>query len=315
MCIRDSYIIENDIDIDFIPEETDWERSNHDDFNFAYPDEEPYYQSNKPYYQGTTIGKTVINSTVNNYTIQAFTNNHTSATNYQSRNTFTTSGGGVNKKSGTKASKQLLQLFEDTDVISEGKDSNNEFPVLAKSVSTLHANNNTENDTDLSQVNTNISIQPQRTYPDMLVGGGYQSQSTPALPTLQTSFSKPTVVGGPMSATTTIPTPVEIEIPEELPVSTMNLNAQEMHAQTKPRSSTVSAISNKAPPMVQRRPTISGGINNISRSENGSIVGNPKTIADEIMRSATVSGSNSKMRKRTPSPIRSMASTLSLIHI
>ena len=35
------YIIENDIDIDFIPEETDWERSNHDDFNFAYPDEEP----------------------------------------------------------------------------------------------------------------------------------------------------------------------------------------------------------------------------------------------------------------------------------
>lgn len=303
------YIIENDIDIDFVPEETDWERSNHDDFNFAYPDEEPYYQSNKPYYQGTTIGKTVINSTVNNYTIQAFTNNHTSATNYQSRNTFTTSGGGVNKKSGTKASKQLLQLFEDTDVISEGKDSNNEFPVLAKSVSTLHANNNSGNDTDLSQVNTNISIQPQRTYPDMLVGGGYQSQSTPALPTLQTSFSKPTVVGGPMSATTTIPTPVEIEIPEELPVSTMNLNAQEMHAQTKPRSSTVSAISNKAPPMVQRRPTISGGINNISRSENGSIVGNPKTIADEIMRSATVSGSNSKMRKRTPSPIRSMAPT------
>ncbi|CDO95075.1 unnamed protein product [Kluyveromyces dobzhanskii CBS 2104] len=253
------YILENDINVDAIPEEADWIKYSHQEVNYAYPEEE-YYNSNKPffpYYQGSTIGRTFNNNpnTAQLSTIQANNNNSTklnsnAPTNQQNshftkhyQNTTTgtanhfsrhtgTNTHGTSKRSETKASKQLLQLFEDN------PEEVYDFPKLSKTMSSFNippnGSSHVEHDND--------------SRPDMR---NLHSQSTPALSILQTNFKSNLV--GPGSSSV-LPTPIEIEIPEELPVSSnpvLTLN-------TKPRSSTVSSMSQKATPVLQRRPTISG---------------------------------------------------------
>lgn len=296
------YILENDINVEAIPEEADWIKYSPQEVNYAYP-EEDYYNSNKPYfpyYQGSTIGRTFNNNnnntntnnnnnpntnnntnTNNNpgtaqlstmhamnpntgngngnnnniYTTNAnsniATNQHnshftkhyqqtaTGTANHYSRHTGTTTHG-TSKRSETKASKQLLQLFDDK------PEEVYDFPKLSKTVSSF-------------------SIQPN-------AGGGHaehdndgrpdirnvHSQSTPALSILQTNF-KTNMPGAGSSSV--LPTPIEIEIPEELPVTkessiTMNMNMN-MNS-TKPRSATVSSMTHKTTPALQRRPTVSG---------------------------------------------------------
>lgn len=279
------YILENDINVDAIPEESDWIKYSHQEVNYAYPEEE-YYNSNKPYfpyYQGSTIGKTFGNPATNFSTIQAVnnvpTNQHNShftkhyqntgtgttgttgtTANHLSRHTGTgTATHGTTKRNETKASKQLLQLFEETpeDVY--------DFPKLNKTMSSysvqpsggsLHA----EMDNDMR--------------PDMR---GMHSQSTPALSLLQTNFKSN--IGGPGSSSV-LPTPIEIEIPEELPVSKESV----LTINTKPRSSTVSSMSQKTTPVLQRRPTISGPASaqlSSLRSEGLAGINNTKLVGVE----------------------------------
>ncbi|AMD19167.1 HBR266Wp [Eremothecium sinecaudum] len=243
------YIIENDINIDAIPVETDWGRSQ-TDFNYAYPDEEIYYQSNRPqYFHGTTMGKTLGDPTANNSTIQASHQpsvTHTTG-NYPNKNTYTIS---QTTKTETKASKQLLQLFEDSEKI--GQEVENRFPMLANSITNLHIN---ENDTSSSTPMVMPSRQDIK-----LNGAGYHSKSTPILPKLQTNFKSSM---GSVPLTSALATPVEIEIPEELPLSTTS--AQPKSVMSPPtadgvpikglqRSNTSAAQS--APPQLQRKPTL-----------------------------------------------------------
>lgn len=321
------YILENDINVEAIPEEADWIKYSPQEVNYAYPEEE-YYNSNKPYfpyYQGSTIGRTFNNNpnTAHLSTIQANNNNSanlnataptnqhnthfnkhyqhttTGTANHLSRHTGTTTHG-TSKRSETKASKQLLQLFEDK------PEEVYDFPKLSKTVSSFNIQPNgtphVDHDND--------------SRPDMR---NLHSQSTPALSILQTNFKSN--LAGPGSSSV-LPTPIEIEIPEELPVSKESV----LTMNTKPRSSTVSSMSQKATPVLQRRPTVSGqpssqltslrsdimnGINTNSKTpgnDDTNGINVPSTSSNNApnVGAKNLFGSN-LTQARSPSPTRALA--------
>ncbi|GCE98140.1 hypothetical protein ZYGM_002097 [Zygosaccharomyces mellis] len=324
------YIMENDINVEEIPEESvvDW-KSHFDQFNFAYPDEEKhYYQTDyntgKPVYQGTTIGKTHASLGINNSTLNAFpTNNNSTAqpgklfkgsgTNSTGINGShnTSTGNNSNKKTETKAPKKLMELFEDNDVIDEEDGDPKELP----------------------KINNSLPSDPAgRPHAVLMNGTAYHSQSTPALPLIQTKFNKPHK--GPTSAvTTTAPTPVEIEIPEELPTSTTTSSAMatalpsslssasmdplaSQHAMpttnhTKPRSATVS--SHKQPSNSSGRvpggrdapgkipeETPQSGSGSTEDGSSGSVGSGVHGVNNSATTAAAAAGS--KFPLRTPSP-------------
>ncbi|CEP60686.1 putative serine/threonine protein kinase KIC1 LALA0_S01e16644g [Lachancea lanzarotensis] len=232
------YIMENDINVDAISEES----SPNEQFNYAYPEDDLLYQSNKRYFHNTTIGKATPNVTTNNFTLQATNNNNNNTTyqnntntRYQSKQSWANTA----KKSETKASKALLQLFEDNG----DSTADTEYQRTGAAVS-----GNSQD--EALRINTQLTERPS--HPDAFKSPIYQSQSTPALPMLQTTFSQPVVMGH--QSATALPTPIEIEIPEELPSSQEGAGT----SVTKPRSSTVSAPVNKQASVLQRRPTVTG---------------------------------------------------------
>lgn len=281
------YIIENDISIDAIPEDTDWGRL-HSDVNYAYPDEDMYYQSNKPMhnYQNTTIGNTFGKPTANASTIQAYSQYQiTNPTHYQSKNTLTTVTGATIKKSETKASKQLLQLFDNGNVSEEDRE--DKFSNLSKNLSTIHINDNDK------------QTQSQRQDPISHGGAGFHNQHTPVIPILQTNFKLSQKLV-PINTTASASTPVEIEIPEELPVNTPTTEYNNTVI-TKSRSSTITSISQKVMPVLQRRPTIS----HTSSGRNEQLGSKP--ILDETQRSTGIL--NIKLSGKSPSPLRSVSTS------
>lgn len=257
-----NYIIENNINVEAIPEEpaTPWSSGVPEQFNYAYPDEDQYYNyttATNIFSQATTIGKqaTNQNGTAQNNTINA---PMTNTANYFSRpviNTEKTSGtvphgtNGLNssKKLESKAPKQLLELFEDdldNDSLQRENDTVNN---LSASLEPIRITD------DMGGDKNSLS----KTQPPFLANNSYYSQSSPALPMLQTKFNKP--VMGALSSVTTGSPSVEIEIPEELPTKStlMISNQDKMDTQTKPRSSTMTgSMAGKPPPTVNRRLTL-----------------------------------------------------------
>ncbi|AGO13441.1 AaceriACL104Cp [[Ashbya] aceris (nom. inval.)] len=311
------YIMQNEISIDAIPQETDWGRTQHE-VNYAYPYEETYFHSNMPhYFQGTTVSKTFADPAGNTSTIQALNQHATgtpTTTNCQNKSTFTIS---QSMKTESKASKQLLQLFEDSEMINEEKESG--LPHLATSLSSMHLNeNDTAASTPLGAPVMGASIARQ----DILANGpGYHSQSTPILPMLQTNFK----LSVPKSSTT-LHTPVEIEIPEELPLSTTTATAAPMGGaasvdphmlKNKPRSATVSSSTSSG---LQRRPTLGSNSAAAARSDPSAL---NKSLGAELTRTVTLNAhippngpsqgitgaglSSSISNDRSPSPSRSGA--------
>lgn len=265
------YIMENDINPEEIPEGSthDWTSTQSEKFNFAYPDEDQYYyyptnnyNNGGKVYQGTTIAKnqpTIYNSTLNaplshNNTIGNQLSKRVKAT-YSNTTTGTNSYSTANKKTEARAPKMLLELFEENAVINEGQDDSN-FSRINKNLTHLH----------LGPVSEDISSPPisdgnlARPHAGVMNNTSLHSQSTPALPLLQTKFSISSK--GPKSSITAAPTPIEIEIPEELPISTAtphSINEKASSSQTKPRSSTLVANSGlhyKPPPGISRRLTL-----------------------------------------------------------
>lgn len=300
------YIMENDINVEEIPGEftQDWTTSHNDQFNFAYPDEDQYYfyptNNNGKVYQGTTMGKTQPSTVLHNSTLNApLTNNNTTG-NYPSKmikTTNTTVGTGThnntatgNKISDTRVPKKLLELFEENDVNNEEVQKDPELSRVTKNISHLHMDSLPED----SAAQSVTDLGAGRPHVNLLNTNVYHSQSAPVLPLLQTKFSKPGK--GPSTAVTTAPTPIEIEIPEELPTSavlTPSATSDPLtQLQTKPRSSTVSIPSGPVPyktaPGLSRRLTVG-----TTGREGNSVSGNPKKIAEEISRENSVNTDSS----------------------
>lgn len=305
------YIIENNINLDALAEDNnEWATAQHDLFNYAYPDEDSYYfdptsHNTRPFvYQGTTIGKGYPGTIAQNSTLNApVTNNYTNSK-YPSKmvaGTTNTSGTHTagpmtsSKKLESKAPKQLLELFEDNEIITAENDVNTEAPKISKSISSLNAGNSSRDDfipSISNEVNGNINNNKMRPHlPPLSSGNNYYSQSTPALPLLQTKFNK-TSKGPPTSGLTTAPTSIEIEIPEELPNSALPTPASAdpvLIPSTKARSSTVTAgtpsssssIQYRSPSNVPRRLTVSS-----NRPEHC-----PSTITNQKLGSAVASNS------------------------
>ncbi|KAG0661376.1 hypothetical protein C6P45_001390 [Maudiozyma exigua] len=317
------YIVENNINIDNITNDTNyWTNEQHDNLNDTYPDEDQYmyYQTNnnvnKTYYHGTTMGKAVPSTLYHNSTLNAMpsyqsgTNNmnntafHGTGTHTTSNNT--TTGTHNNRSVDTSAPKQLLELFEESDTINEvDEDTNHDLGRIPQNISTTHMGSLVENTiTPISDTN----VRPV----NALNQGSFFSQSTTSLPVLQTKFSS--ISQGPTSAMTSIPTSVEIEIPEELPTSTSQASNTYLDSSahpTKPRSSTLSTspMPFKQPPGLSRRLTVSGN-NNMTRSDESSGVTSPSypnmtsqptstTIEDEIKKSSHSANSNSTTHSKT----------------
>jgi len=302
------YIVENNINIDNITNDTNyWMNEQHDNLNYAYPDEDQYiyYQTNnnvnKTYYHGTTIGKAAPGTVYHNSTLSAMPS-HQNGTSNMNSTAFHGTGSHINSNTGTgthsnmnvdtNAPKQLLELFEENDTINEAdEDAGNDLGRLPQNMSTTHMGSL------LEQSMTPISDNNARPV-NILNNGSFFSQSTTSLPVLQTKFNS--MSKGPTSAITSIPTSIEIEIPEELPTSTTHptsafVDTSSLH--TKPRSSTLSTspMSYKQPPGLSRRLTVSGN-NNPSRSDETNGIASPSypnlapppptTIEDEIKKSS-----------------------------
>lgn len=263
------YIIENDINLEEIPGGSthDWGNVQQEQYNYAYPDEDQYYyfptgNNTTKFYQGTTMGKTQPGTMLLNSTLNAVPS-HTNATGnipskmMKSVRTNTTMGTGTHsntaatKKSETKVPKKLSELFEKVEPSSETTASEPELSRLNRNLSHLHMGSLPED----SPAHPVIDMTATRAHVGAMSNGNFHSQSTPALPVIQTKFNK--VSKGPSTAVTTAPTPIEIEIPEELPTSTV-VDPPSADAisvlQTKPRSSTVST---PGPSLYQKAPGIS----------------------------------------------------------
>lgn len=365
------YIIENNINIDAISEDqTDWPQ---EQVNYAYPDEDPYYyyhtnnnnnmatNINKNFYQGTTMGKNNPNTIYHNSTFNAPMSHMNTTTNFQSKMMLGTStqatsnlksvtgtyntNMGTGRKAEAKAPKQLLELFEDTDAITEVEEPNDDTRRMNKMMSTAHLdtlnkNMGTPSGIDNKNVNggtpTSTSFTINNPHNNLVNSQSYFAQSAPQLPHLQTKFTKSS--NDSSNTLMTAPTSIEIEIPEELPTSALPTplpTEHPSHLQTKPRSSTVSIsplayqhqhqqasstssqeikqVQQPQPHGLIRRSTV-GGNNSIRSSENDSVEKNKvvnKTIAEEISRSASfinVPGTS------TDTPNRIKASEISKIH-
>ncbi|SMN18103.1 similar to Saccharomyces cerevisiae YHR102W KIC1 Protein kinase of the PAK/Ste20 family, required for cell integrity [Maudiozyma saulgeensis] len=303
------YIVENNINIDNITNDTNyWMNEQHDNLNYAYPDEDQYmyYQTNnnanKTFYHGTTIGKAALSTVYYNSTLSAMPSHqngtaninstafHGTGSHINSNNTGTGTHSNMNVDS--NAPKQLLELFEENDTINEAdEDVGNDLGRIPQNMSTTHMGSLLEQSMTPTADN---NIRPV----NVLNNGSFFSQSTTSLPVLQTKFNS--MSKGPTSAITSIPTSIEIEIPEELPTSTSQptsafVDASSLH--TKPRSSTLSTspMPYKQPPGLSRRLTVSGN-NNPSRGEEANGITSPSypnlapppstTIEDEIKKSS-----------------------------
>ncbi|CAL9734638.1 serine/threonine-protein kinase Kic1p [Monosporozyma servazzii] len=346
------YIIENNINIDAISEEqTDWPQ---EQVNYAYPDEDPYsyYHTNnnmatninKNFYQGTTMGKNNPNTIYHNSTFNAPMSHVNTTGNFQSKMMLGTStqatsnlkgvtgtyntNMGTGRKTEAKAPKQLLELFEDTDAITELEEPNEDMRRMNKIMSTAHLdtinkNMGTPSGIDSNNVNnknltnggtpTSTSFTINNPHNNLVNSQSYFAQSATQLPHLQTKFSKSS--NDSSNTLMTAPTSIEIEIPEELPSSSLPTplpTEHSSHLQTKPRSSTVSIsplayphqqqqqassvssqdikqVSQPQPHGLIRRSTV-GGNNSIRSNENDTVEKNKvvsKTIAEEISRSAS----------------------------
>ncbi|SCV06136.1 LANO_0H22892g1_1 [Lachancea nothofagi CBS 11611] len=274
------YILENDINIDAITEES----SPSEHFNYSYPDDDLFYHSNKKHYLNTTMGKGSSNVTTNNYTLQATNNNNSTTyqntnTNYQSKQSKQ-SWANTSKKSETKASKALLQLFEDNEDAATDADYSRTVPTMPN-----------KSQDEAARISTPLGDRNPHT--DAFKNPVYHSQSTPALPMLQTNFSQP-VIMGPQSSTA-LPTPIEIEIPEELP-------SRQEGSLTKPRSSTVSVPNNKPASLLQRRPTVTGG--GVGRNDSSAVA--MKVMHEDKQRHLTPASTSNvnKSSTRSVSPLK-----------
>lgn len=377
------YIIENNINIDAISEEpTDWP---HEQMNYAYPDEDQYSyyhtnnnnmvtNNNKNFYQGTTMGKNNPNTIYHNSTFNAPMTHMNTTGNFQSKmmlgtgtqatsnmkgatGTYNTNMG-TSRKTEAKAPKQLLELFEDTDAITEVEESNDGMRRINKNMSTAHLDTLIENMGLPSAIDSNnasnvaltnggtpttATFNVKNPHNNLVNSKSYFTQSTPQLPHLQTKFTKSS--NDSSNTLMTAPTSIEIEIPEELPVSAiptpLPTEHSSSHLQTKPRSSTVSisplayqqqqqsASTSNIPTQDQapqpqphgliRRSTV-GGNNSIRPVEGDFIDGKNrlvnKTIAEEISRSGSfinVPGTTSNTTTNTTST-RTMTSEIAKIH-
>ena len=325
------YIIDNNIQMDAIPQDSgpDWPINQVDHFNFAYPEEDQYYMYHtnnniQKTYQGTTIGKGNVGTIVHNSTLNAPISHTT--TQFGNKATGTTSNitgshsnpSNASKRLETKALKQLLQLFEDNEVISEETDISTELPVLAKNSSSLHIKTNFNG--GVSEDTMGSASSEARKYPGVLTGSSYYSQSSPMVPVTSHKYQQG---NGPMSSTlTAAPTSIEIEIPEELPTSTSTLQSQETSSgPTKPRSSTVSnpQLSFKQQNGVSRRLTVGAGANRNDNQVQSSLSTLKQNITEDNQKenpkqSSTVNNqsngqlsSGTKSHHRTPSPSRLFA--------
>lgn len=325
------YIIDNNIQMDAIPQDSgpDWPINQVDHFNFAYPEEDQYYMYHtnnniQKTYQGTTIGKGNVGTIVHNSTLNAPISHTT--TQFGNKATGTTSNitgshsnpSNASKRLETKALKQLLQLFEDNEVISEETDISTELPVLAKNSSSLHIKTNFNG--GVSEDTMGSASSEARKYPGVLTGSSYYSQSSPMVPVTSHKYQQG---NGPMSSTlTAAPTSIEIEIPEELPTSTSTLQSQETSSgPTKPRSSTVSnpQLSFKQQNGVSRRLTVGAGANRNDNQVQSSLSTLKQNITEDNQKenpkqSSTVNNqsngqlsSATKSHHRTPSPSRLFA--------
>ena len=362
------YIVENNINIDNIAGDANyyWTNDQQDNFNHAYPEEEGnlYYQTNnKTYYPGgATASGTAnrpgpgMNSTMHyNSTLnalpassfhqqpQAGTSNFshtgfhgTSTGMSMGPGTHPTMGVGVGVEPAAAAPKQLLDLFAENDVITEAEEEHSGGASGAGSVATgsdLHHNGETGGGSGSAQssssqvgVGGSASTRPA----NVLNNGAFFSQSTSSLPLLQTKFNS--LSKGPASAAvaTSIPTSIEIEIPEELPTSTSAAGTTSTatieipdpnNLHTKPRSSTLSTspLGYKQPPGLSRRLTVSGnasgnGSGNSAAHTPEHLPGLPSapstTIEEEIKRSHHGTGAGAEplafrgALQHTPSPAK-----------
>ena len=352
------YIVENNINIDNIAGDPNyyWSNDQGDNFNHAYPEEEGnmYYQTNnnnnKTYYPGNgTTGGTMLgrpgpgtstthyNSTLNampvsssyqNGTAKFASNGFQNGTANFTSNGFHGTSNGMSMGTGTGthqtmsvepgAPKQLLDLFAENDVISEAGEelSQNGGAVGEATGSSGGAGGNIPpNATSITGGPGLRSVNP----------GPFFSQSTSSLPVLQTQFNS--MSQGPASAaiTTSIPTSIEIEIPEELPTSAKpraivqetkprgnsiqetkprGIPTADTSQLTKPRSSTLSTspLGYKQPPGLSRRLTVSGG--NANGSPSTSDHGSTTTIEEEIKKPEQSSASaNTSSNATAPAPL------------
>ncbi|SCU93082.1 LAMI_0E13146g1_1 [Lachancea mirantina] len=258
------YIIDNEINIESIPEDT----TTNENYNYAYPDDDTFLHSNKRLFQGTTTGKFGINTT--NSTLHGANNNSTfqHSVTYQSKQTL----GTTTKKSETKASKALQQLFEESDPFAEPR-TDSDFFRLQNPGTTVHIPV-----VDEKELKSAPPIVERTGHGELNISVLHQTQSTPSLPLLQTSFKKP-IKMGPGSATA-LPTPIEIEIPEELP----SHSGPSATTQTKPRSSTVTIPNSKSASHLQRRLTVTGSSGTRQGDPNSSIAANTKPTTEEGLR-------------------------------
>lgn len=209
------------------------------------------------------------------------------------------------RKVETKAPKQLLELFEENDIneLDENERLSKNKPSQLGALP--------EDMTSSSDIKGSNSSRP---HTNMINENSFISQNAPSMPVIQTMFSSSSM--GPSSAVTTVPTSVEIEIPEELPTSSVPAatSTDSNYLHTKPRSSTVSisplSYKQQAPPQlnISRRLTVGSGSNR--SNDNGNT--NPNTIADEISRSVSNGGNvtQNKMHRKTPSPSKIMLSAV-----
>ncbi|QLQ80718.1 hypothetical protein HG537_0E00710 [Torulaspora globosa] len=329
------YIIENDINLEEIPEGSayDW-ASAQDQHNYAYPDEDQFYcyptnNNNTKVYQGTTMGKTQPGTMLCNSTLNAALSHNNTTGNFPTRmmksvrtnptvgtGSHTNTGG--TKRSEMKVPKKLSELFEKVEQTNESISAEPELSRINRNASHLHMGSLPE-DTAALPVSDLPAVRP---HVSAINNGNFHSQSTPALPVIQTKFSK--VTKGPPTAVTTAPTPIEIEIPEELPTTTTSssFNADAMTAShTKPRSSTVSTpgpTSHPKAPSISRRLTV--GTAGAPASNNRGIDEKPKKMSNSPGDNAEASvppsnvaniasnGSSSWSNKfplKSPSPTRS----------
>lgn len=312
------YIMENEIDFEEIPDgcNNDWAVPQHDQYNYAYPEEDQFYyyptNPNGKVYQGTTMGKTQQGTIAQNTTLNAFpsrtniTNNFTSKMAKSVRTNPTASTGtynnstGANKKSEARVPKKLLELFDTSEAISEETSTDPEIVRINRNFSHLHMGALPEDSAAQSMTDV-ISKRPPVS---MLNNGAYHSQSTPALPLLQTKFNKS--VKGPTSAVTTAPTPIEIEIPEELPTSIAQTPSSTEAAtglQTKPRSSTVSTpgpLPYQKAPGLSRRLTVGTAAGSPAMSRGADE--QPKNIFNTNANIDVNAPSTVKYPMKTPSP-------------
>ncbi|QLL33159.1 hypothetical protein HG536_0E00690 [Torulaspora globosa] len=326
------YIIENDINLEEIPEGSayDW-ASAQDQHNYAYPDEDQFYcyptnNNNGKVYQGTTMGKTQPGTMLYNSTLNAPLSHNNTTGNFPTRmmksvrtnptvgtGSHTNSGGA--KRSEMKVPKKLSELFEKVEQTNENIPGEPELSRINRNVSHLHMGSLPE-DTAALPVSELPAVRP---HVGAINNGNFHSQSTPVLPVIQTKFSKATK--GPPTAVTTAPTPIEIEIPEELPTTTAagSSNSDALAAShTKPRSSTVSTpgpTSHPKAPGISRRLTVGTAVAPVS--SNRGIDEKPKkmsnspndnaesnTLSSNVANIAS-SGPSNKLPLKSPSPTRS----------